>query len=294
MQQFLRRAWYLIRRRRFDEDLREELEFHRASIERELQERGTESSEAHFAARRAIGSIALAQDQSRDVWTPRSLQGLGQDVRLAFRTLRGTPVVTAVAVLSLALGIGANTAIFSLVDALVLRALPVKDPGRLAVLDNGSWSNPIWEQMRALTAFDGSFAWGARPLSVTDEDETIPVNAIWASGSMFDTLGVPAFIGRTLTLADDRRGASTSQVAVISYTFWQRHLAAAPDAVGRTLTIERVPFTIIGVTGPDFLGPDVGRSYDVAIPIAAEPIIQGADESWLDDRSTWWLQIMVP
>src|SRR5580704_12137472 len=107
MRQFLRRAWYLIRRRRFEEDVREELEFHRASIERELKERGTESTEALFAARRAIGSVALAQDQARDVWTPRWLQGLGQDVRLACRTLRATPIVAAVAVLSLALGIGA-------------------------------------------------------------------------------------------------------------------------------------------------------------------------------------------
>jgi putative ABC transport system permease protein len=293
MRQLLSRAWYLIRRRRFDADLREELEFHRASIQRELEHNGTDQTAAHFAARRALGSVALAQDQARDVWTPRWLQGLGQDIRLAFRSLRATPIVTAVATLSLALGIGANTAIFSLVDALVLRALPVKEPGRLAVLDNGSWSNPIWEQVRALTAFDGSFAWGARSLNVTDGDETASINAIWASGSMFETLGVPAFMGRTLTRADDRRGGATTQVAVISYTFWQRHLAAAPDVVGRTLTIERVPFTIVGVTGPDFLGPDVGRAYDVAIPIAAEPIVQGTDESWLDERSTWWLQIMV-
>jgi putative ABC transport system permease protein len=293
MRQLLRRAWYVIRRRRFDADLREELDFHRASIERDLQQSGADFTEARFAARRAIGSVALAQDDAHDVWVPRALQGLGQDVRLAFRSLRATPVVTAVAILSLALGIGANTAIFSLVDSLVLRALPVKDPERLAVLDNGNWTNPLWEQLRQVPAFDGAFAWGARPLNLTERGETVVVNGIWASGSMFNMLGVPMMIGRPITEADDNRDAADARVTVVSYAFWQRRLNGAADVVGRTVMLEHVPFTIIGVTGAGFFGPDVGRSYDVAIPIAAEPAVHGAAESWLDDKGTWWLEVMV-
>jgi putative ABC transport system permease protein len=293
MRQLLRRAWYLIRQRRFDADLREELEFHRAATESEFEHGGTDPTEARFAARRALGSVALAQDDSRDVWTHRWLQGVGQDVRLAFRTLRATPIVTAVAVLSLALGIGANTAIFSLVDSLVLRALPVTDPERLALLDNGSWTNPIWEQLRQVPAFDGAFAWSARPFNLTDRGETEVVNGIWASGSMFATLGVPVALGRPFSEADDERGGATVRVAVISFAFWRRHLGGAADVIGRTITLEHVPFTIIGVTGAGFFGPDTGRSYDVAIPIAADPAVRGATESWLDDKSTWWLQVMV-
>jgi putative ABC transport system permease protein len=293
MRQLLRRARYLIRRGRFDADLREELEFHRASIERELQDRGTDSAEARFAARRAIGSVALAQDDAYDVWIPRALQGVGQDVRLAFRSLRATPILTAVAILSLALGIGANTAIFSLVDSLVLRALPVKDPERLTVLANGNWTNPIWEQIRQVPAFDGAFAWGARPFNLTERGETVTVNGIWASGSMFKMLGVPMMIGRPITEADDKRDSADARMAIVSHAFWQRRLNGAADVIGRTVILEHVPFTIIGVTGAGFFGPDVGRSYDVAIPIAAEPAVHGAAESWLDDKGTWWLEVMV-
>jgi hypothetical protein len=136
MRQLLRRVWYAVRQRRFDADLREELEFHRASIEHELNERGADVAEARFAARRAIGSFSLAHDQARDEWTPRWRQGLGQDIRAAGRSLRATPIVTLVAMLSLALGIGANTAIFSLIDSLVLRA---RARGR-----------PVWRGQRSI------------------------------------------------------------------------------------------------------------------------------------------------
>ena len=223
-----------------------------------------------------------------------------QDLRLALRALRATPVVSVVAALSLALGIGANTAIFSLVNSLLLRALPVKAPAQLVLLtdDTGkgiqSWTNPIWEQIRARRdLFDGAFAWSTARFNLSSGGETQFVNGIWASGAMFDTLGVNAMIGRTFTEKDDARGGGPDgPVAVISYAFWQRQLGGAGDAIGKTLNIERVPYTIVGVTPSDFFGPDVGRAFDVVIPIGTEPLVRGK-ESALDQRSWWWLTVMA-
>jgi putative ABC transport system permease protein len=226
------------------------------------------------------------------------------DCRLAVRALLATPVVSLVAALSLALGIGANTAIFSLVNSLLLRALPVKAPQQLAMMTDGtvmsngtarrSWTNPIWEQMRSRRdLYDGLFAWSNQRFNLAAGGETLFVEGLWVSGGMFDTLGVPAMLGRTFTPADDTRGGGPDgAVAVISYSFWQRQFGGAADAIGKRLDLERVGFTIIGVTGPDFFGPDVGRAFDVAVPIGVEPLVRGK-ESWLDARSTWWLTVMA-
>src|SRR3989442_3232490 len=222
------------------------------------------------------------------------------DLRLAVRALRTTPVVSFVAILSLALGIGANTAIFSLVNSLLLRALPVKQPQRLVMLGEGSasgqqsWTYPIWDQIRQRPQlFDSAFAWSATRFNLASGGETEFVDGIWASGAMFETLGVPAMLGRTFTDADDQRGGGPDgALAVISYAFWQRRFAGAADAVGRTLNVERVPFTVIGITPPDFFGPDVGRSFNVVLPLGAEPLVKGR-ETWLDGRSTWWLSVMA-
>ena len=236
------------------------------------------------------------------------------DIRLALRALRATPVVSIVAILSLALGIGANTAIFSLVNSLLLRALPVKHPQQLVMLSDGSpngpqsWTYPIWDQIRQRPElFASAFAWSGSRFNLASGGETEFVEGIWATGGMFDTLGVPAMLGRTFTNADDQRGGGPGgPVAVISYDFWQRRFGAlrqaqgvpslsrdgAADAIGRSLTIEHIPFTIVGVMPPDFFGPDVGRAFDVIIPIGAEPLVKGR-ETWLDGRSTWWLTVMA-
>src|SRR5580765_1404934 len=226
------------------------------------------------------------------------------DLKLAFRSLLATPVVSLVAALSLALGIGANTAIFSLVDSLLLRALPVKAPQQLAMMTDGTvmsngtgrraWTNAIWEQMRSRRdLYDGLFAWSDQRFNLAAVGETLFVEGLWASGGMFDTLGVPAMLGRTFTPADDTRGGGPDgAVAVVSYSVWQRQFGGAADAIGKRLDLERVGFTIIGVTGPDFFGPDVGRAFDVAVPIGVEPLVRGK-ESWLDARSTWWLTVMA-
>jgi putative ABC transport system permease protein len=221
------------------------------------------------------------------------------DLRLAYRALRATPLVSIVAILSLALGIGANTAIFSIVDSLLLRALPVKQPERLVLLayENdlpAAWTNPIWEQIRDRPQlFDGALAWSSTRFDLAQGGQTEFVDGIWASGHFFDVLGVPAILGRTLTEGDDRRGGGPDgAVAVISYSFWQRRFGGAADAIGRSLTVSRIPYTIVGVAGPDFFGPDVGRTFDIVIPIGTEPLVRGKESS-LDQRSHWWLNVMA-
>ena len=222
------------------------------------------------------------------------------DIRLAIRALRSTPILSIVAVLSLTLGIGANTAIFAIVDTLLLRTLPVKDPGRLVMLgeatSNGqqSWTYPIWQQIHQRPQlFESAFAWSSARFNLAPGGQAELVDGLWASGGMFETLGVEAMLGRTFTGADDTRGGGPDgPVAVISYEFWQRRFGGAADAIGRTLNVERVPVTIIGVTSPDFFGPEVGRTFDVILPLGVEPLVRGK-ETWLDGRSTWWLGIMA-
>jgi putative ABC transport system permease protein len=223
-------------------------------------------------------------------------EGLVQDLRLALRTLLATRTVTAVAVLSLALGIGANTAMFSLVNSLMLRSLPVRDPARLAVVvEAGRFigvpsknSYAVWEQFRQRTdLFDGMFAWMTESFDLSAGGQRHVVNGLWASGSFFDVLGVQPVLGRTFSDADDAsvpgHGAA-EPVAVISYGLWQRRFGGAADAIGRSLALNNVALTIVGVTPPDFFGAEVGRSFDIVVPIGAEPRIH-ARESWVRRRA---------
>src|SRR4029079_9250595 len=224
-----------------------------------------------------------------------------QDLRLAVRALRATPVVSIVAALSLALGIGANTAIFSLVNSLLLRTLPVAEPSRLVVVNDSptasgfnSWTYAIWDNIRQRSqAFDGAFAFGAPRFNLAQGGEQQLVDGLYVSGQYFSTLGVPALVGRTITEQDDvRGGGKDGPVAVISYAFWQRRFGGAANAVGQSITVERVPFTIVGITPPEFFGAEIGREFDVAIPLGTEPLIRGK-ESNLDRRSSWWLTVML-
>jgi putative ABC transport system permease protein len=224
------------------------------------------------------------------------------DVKLAFRALRATPVVSIVAALSLALGIGANTAIFSLINGLLLRSLPVKEPQRLALIQafdagtlaNDTWTYPIWDQIRQRPdLFVSAAAWSNNRFNLSSSGETDFVDGVWASGKYFETFGVPAVIGRTFTDADDQRGGGPDgAVAVISYAYWQRRYGGSVDVIGQKIAIDRVPFTIVGVTPPEFFGAEVGRAFDVAVPLGCEPLLRGKETN-LDRRSSWWLTLMV-
>ncbi|MBW8868493.1 MAG: ABC transporter permease, partial [Acidobacteria bacterium] len=202
--------------------------------------------------------------------------------------------MTMLAVVSLALGIGANSALFSIYNGLLLRALPVADPHRLILLGD-IWTNPIWEQIRARQdqIADGAFAWSAEQFDLSTSGVTDPVDGIFASGRMFDVLGISAVRGRTFTPGDDdRRGGGAEPIAVISYRLWQQRFNGADNVLGRTISVNRKTFTIVGVTPRGFFGPDVGRSADVMLPLAAEAFINGT-ESALDVRLNWWLNIML-
>ena len=167
------------------------------------------------------------------------------ELRDAWRSLRATPIVTAVAVLSLALGIGANTALFSILNGLILKTLPVREPARLALLAAGDWTNPIWEAIRAAPARfpTAAFAWSAERFDLAERGETEPVDGAWVSGRMFDVLGRPALRGRTITEADDVRGGGRGgpgggdRLSACG----SAATAAPTDVVGRPITVERCP-----------------------------------------------------
>ena len=227
-------------------------------------------------------------EQLRDQRGVAVLSGLGQDLRLAMRSLRATPLVSAVAVLSLALAIGANTAIFSLVNGLLLRELPVGDPDRLVHVtdsvrrDTGeirvrAWSHPFWEQIRQRPQlFAGATAWSFERFNVAESGETQFVDGLWVDAGFFDALGVHAAAGRTFSAADNRPGGGPDgPVAVIGYSYGDVSSGAAA-ALGRTLRLNGVTFTIGRVAPRGFFGLEVGRTFDVAVPLGAEPLIRGA------------------
>jgi predicted permease len=222
-----------------------------------------------------------------------------QDTRFAVRLLRKTPLITSIALLSLALGIGANTAIFSLVDAVMLRMLPVQNPEQLARIlfrspvssrPRQSATNPIWEQVRDHEdVFSGVIAWSPQMFDLAEGGEVNNINGIYASGDYFTVLGVRPAAGRLMTASDDVRGCRG--VAVLGYGFWQSHYAGAESAVGSLIRLNGQAFPIIGVAQRGFFGTDIGDKLDVAIPICAEAVLAGKDSS-LDVRDDWWLSMM--
>jgi putative ABC transport system permease protein len=298
MRTLFRRLRSLIRWSRHSADLRDEIEAHRALRQAALERDGLAPRDAERASRRAMGNVALAVEDAREVWALRALDHTRQDVRDAVRGLRKSPGFALVTIATLALGIGANTALFSIFNSLIMRPLPVRDPGSLALLADGSWSYPVWQEIsaRADDLFDGAFAWSDQSFDLTQDGRPVPVDGAYVSGRFFDVLGVPAFRGRMLTPGDDSAATPNGPVAVVSHGFWRQHFGGADDVVGRQLTVlvqrQRFPFTVVGVMPPGFSGVAVGRVADVVLPFAAEPLLQGRD-STLPETGRSWLEIMV-
>jgi putative ABC transport system permease protein len=218
----------------------------------------------------------------------RSLDGLSHDVRLAVRMVSRSPGLTATIALTLALGIGANAAIFGVINSLLLRPLPVADPSRLVTISSDSaiargqagvpWSFAMWEGLQPhASLFDGAFAWTPARFDLAERGERQPVPGIFASGGYFAALGVAAIRGRTFTPADDRPGGGADgAVAIISYGLWQRRFAGADSVIGAPLVVDGARVTIVGVTAPEFRGLDVGSAFDVVLPLGTEPLIRGS------------------
>src|SRR5262249_55008938 len=206
--------------------------------------------------------------------------------------------------ISLALGIGANTAIFQLIDAVRLRTLPVQDPEGLAIvrIADRKWAQghfagryndlsfPIWQQIQQQQeAFSAIAAWSPRGFNLATGGEARYARGMWVSGDFFKVLGVDALVGRVLTASDDVKGCTVSG-AVISYSFWQSEFGGAADVLGRTLTLEGRTFTVVGVTPANLYGIEVGRNFDVAIPICSEPLIRG-EYAMSEMRHGWWIAV---
>lgn len=291
-----RRVRYLLHRTQWEDDLVEEMRLHVELRAADKATQGLPPRDATTLAKRQFGNRALLRERSRNAWGWAFWDALAQDLRYALRALAANKGFTAAAILSLTLGIGANTAIFSIVNAVMLRSLPVADPHQLVEMRFGNsafLTNPIWEAVRdSQQAFSGVLAYSPDRFDLATGGESHFAKVTWVSGDFFHVLGVPAWQGRVFTKEDDLHGGGRSgPVAVISYAFWQSHFAGDPNILGKSVSLDRHNFQIIGVTPPWFRGLVVDRGFDVAIPIGCEPIIH-ADMSALNIRAWWWLRLV--
>jgi predicted permease len=269
----------LFSRRRLYNDLSDEMQQHLEEKIEELVAGGVSRREASAAARRAFGNVTLIEQDSRDVWCWPPLESLFADVRYALRTLRKSPGFTATAIVTLALGIGANTAIFMLLDAIRLRSLPVQDPQELAevrITDSGhqgmglnqqygELTRPLWQEIRDhQQSFSGVFAWSVNLRYVGRGSEMRHFHELRVSGDFFRVLGVRPFRGRLLMPEDEAACPMTS--AVVSYPYWQSELGGRDLSPAIKLVVDNELVEIVGVTPPGFSGLVVGEAFDIAIP----------------------------
>src|SRR5712675_894834 len=302
-----------------DQDIREH-------IERETQDnidRGMAPEEARYAAVRKFGNVMRVKEETREVWSFVWLEQLLQDIQFGLRMLRKSPGFAAVAILTLALGIGANTAIFSLIDAVLLRSLPVENPSQLALLKwsarnqpnihgymtsgdcpinvmpgaanpyGCSFSEPLFREIAQADIFSTTTAFAnSGRLNLTGNGRATVINGQVVSGEFFRTMGLKAAAGRLFEAADDTPAAAP--VAVLNYGYWQSAFGGSRDVIGRTIELNNVAFTIIGIAEQRFTGITPGSDYDVWLPLSdAERISEiGLLQNRSTDVSNWWLTIV--
>ena len=289
----------LFRSEQVDRELDEELGAYLEMAAAEKMKQGMSRMEALRSVRLERGSVEVSKEVVRSGGWETFVETCWRDLCFAIRMLRKSPGFTAVAVLTLGLGIGSNTAIFSLINAVMLRVLPVYEPEALLQLNienprrpgapSIGFTNPLWEQIRdRQNVFSDVFSWSEDRFDLAQGGAVQLVHSMWISGNFFSALRIRPAAGRLIAGADDYRGCPAE--TVLSYGFWQDHYGGTSSAIGSTLSLNRQPFQVIGVAAPGFYGMEKGEKFDVAVPICAAAIFDG-QESRLDRRSHWWLQV---
>jgi putative ABC transport system permease protein len=270
---FRKMSWWM-RRRRKEEELRDELQFH---LEEEADERraeGVPDDQAMQAARRDLGNVTLVREETRTLWTWILLEQVGQDIRYALRAVRRSPGFAAAAILTLGIGIGVNTAIFSVVNAVILRPLPYRDPANLVLVDTSplilapAWLTTAWrERARTLSDFAGFN--GPRAGTLVDNGTSQQIDAAGVTWNFLSLLGVAPVIGRDFVAADANRGGQA--VAILSHEFWQRVYGSDPAIVGKMVTVSGTQVTVVGVAPAQFRFPTGGALPATGVPPDTQP-----------------------
>ena len=296
---FINRLLYYWRRKQFDRDLEEEMRFHMDMKFEDNLRNGASVDQARHITAKEFGNQTLLRERSRDMWAYRSFETLVHDLRYGLRTLMKNPGFTLVATLSLALGIGANTAIFSLIDSIMLKTLSVKDPHRLVIFSfvgpkspSNIFDYPLFERFRQNTqAFDEIIAASGfermKMIDDTGHSETVSVEEV--SGNLFSTLGVGTILGRPMTVEDDKP-SSAEPIAVITYEMWQRN-GMDPSIIGKKIVVNNCPLTIVGVAPQGFAGFEIGRRPDMWVPINLLPVIDPKNPD-LTNKGSRWIRIV--
>ena len=310
--QWIRRFWLklqtLFRRNRSAQRLSEEIQFHLDQQIAENLSAGMSHEEARHAAMRTFGNPTYLKEETRDTWDWAWLEQIGQDLRYAARMLRKSPGFALVAVLTLALGIGVNTAIFSLTDKILLRSLPVPHPEQLFILrspgpnhghtwgdvDQGaqSFSYPMYKDLRErATVFSGLLACRRVTVNVSGHGETQAAHADLVSGNFFNTLEVQPELGRLFTPSDET-APGTNSVAVLSYSYWSRQFGSDPSILDKPLIVNGIPLTVAGVARKGFYGLEIGLTPDLFIPVTMKAQMAPNPNQTLEDRTDRWLPVM--
>ncbi len=285
----------IFRRRRLFDDLSEEMRLHMEERVEQLKSEGMTPQEAERQARIAFGNLALVQERSREVWQWPTLKSIWSDARFALRQLRRSPGFTIAAILTLALAIGANAVVFSILNAFLLRPLNVSRPESLYQLQHGSeasayQSYPDYIDLRDRNhSFDSLVAYTVDEVGLDAGGDATEVWAEVASGNYFDALGIQPYLGHFFHAADEH-GVNSAPYIVLSYEYWHTHFQDDRGVVGRVVQLNRHPFTILGVAPPDFNGTLLFFNPALFVPIVEHPVLGGNDLTTRGDR--WVFETM--